>query len=310
MIMKNNEKCLKNKILALPLIKKFNDWNTIYKAMFIVGIIMAMVNLSSLIVYFWWSIEKTINNLKLNDFYKSLPIWTKENPTFRPDALALMWSKTLTFTMISNWILTINLITLPFLQKSTKAKVWFFTANVLITITFSIYWSLIFPTYFKGKAAILEKWYLAFYSTILHAVNPAIGFVFLGLIKKEIKLRVIDIWKTNIFVICYFIFALITFFIGEKIKNVAPDANENIYKSFNVTIYDFLNFKHPLFYGLGWAKNSYNIGLVIMLDIIMFLIAFFLTPGLAYLWKVIYKIEIIKCNQTISQEVKPTMVQE
>ncbi|WP_406615389.1 MAGa3780 family membrane protein [Mycoplasmopsis hyopharyngis] len=307
--MKNQEKCLKNKILELPLIKKFNQWNPKYKAMFIVGLIMAAINLSSLIVYFWWSIEKNINSLKQDNFYTLLPKWTKENPTFRPDALALMWSNTLTFTMISNWILTINLIVFPFLQNSQKAKVWFFTANVLITITFSIYWSLIFPTYFKGKAAILEKWYLAFYSTILHAVNPAIGFVFLGLVKKDIKLRTIDLWKTNIFVICYFTFALITFFIGEKIKNVAPNADENVYKSFHITIYDFLNFKHPLFYGLGWAKKSYNLPLVVVLDIVMFLVAFFLTPALAYLWKAIYKIEIIKCNKTKVEQSQP-MVQE
>ncbi len=42
----------KEKLLNLPLIKNFNSWKLIYKLMFIFGFIMALVNLSSLIVYF------------------------------------------------------------------------------------------------------------------------------------------------------------------------------------------------------------------------------------------------------------------
>lgn len=296
--MKNIE--FKKKIMELPFIKKFNEWNLKYKLMFIFGILMAIMNLSSLIVYFWWSIESTTNKLQ-NDVNINWTEWSKEFKAYRPDALALMWSNTLTFTMISNWILTINLILLPFFQNSQKAKAMFFTANVIITITFSIYWTLIFPTYFSGKNAVLEKPFLVFYSTLLHAINPIIGFIFMGLIRKEITLKTSQVWMTNIFVICYFMFALVTFYIGKKLGTIVQNTfpNENVNKSFHITIYDFLNFDNPLFYGIGWSKGTVNKFVVVILDILMFVIAVFLVPGIAYAWKASLRIKTYDKNNVV-----------
>lgn len=288
----------KEKLLNLPLIKNFNSWKLTYKLMFIFGFVMALVNLSSLIVYFWWSIEKNYLSLKNSGIQNHFKDWTKANPTYRPDALALIWSNTLTFTMISNWLLTINLLLLPFFQNSQRAKSMFFTANVIITITFLIYWSLIFPTYFKGKSELLDHWYLLMYSTILHAINPLVGFIFMWFIRKEIQLKKCQLWMTNIFVLAYFTFALVTFFIGSKFINLETKNNQNPYGAYHITIYGFLNFKQPLFYKGG------NTAVIILLDILMFLVAFFVIPGIAYLWKLAYRIQIIKPNKINKLEEK------
>ncbi|WP_420219943.1 MAGa3780 family membrane protein [Metamycoplasma hyosynoviae] len=268
--------------------KKFLSLSKLHKAIFFVGIFMLILNISILIHYFKiYGIEKTIDQLKSSGADQLIGKGTKNNEFF-PNAIAMMFSQLSTFTMISNMVLAISMIVYGLNPDKQKAQSFFFFAVVNITITFLIYWTLIF--YFSLKNGTWNHLERAIPSFILHAINPAIGFILLGFARKSITLKTYQIWMTNIMVLSYFLYAFTMFFIADPIKELNPnlDKTVDVYTKYNIVVYKFLNFKQPLFYKGG------KLGIVILLDIFMFIIGGFLTPGLAWFWKGVYRINILK----------------
>ncbi|WP_412031559.1 MAGa3780 family membrane protein [Metamycoplasma buccale] len=269
--MKNEKQKTNNK--RIPIITSIKEFEKRYKAIFIFGVCILLILLAIQIYNFNSSVKKAY------EYFKKNPDLIN-NYEYHPSVLSIIWRRTMSFTMISNWILAISLTIFPFFRKSQRMQALFFATVVFITITFIIYWSLISWT-FKWRKNELDS---GFINLFTHAITPIFAFISLGMIRKDITIKHSQIWLTNTFVLGYFTYALIAFLIGQRFANLA-NSTIDPYSVFDITIYKFLNFKKPLFY------NGGKIGIVIFLDIIMFLIAFFLTPSLGYMWKGIFRIK-------------------
>ncbi|QSF13559.1 MAGa3780 family membrane protein [Mycoplasma sp. Mirounga ES2805-ORL] len=275
-------KCILKKC---PLGQKLSGLSKEYKIMFFLGIWLLLVDTAILIYYFYHNISLVKMFLEEN----SIKDFNGINGALAPSALAIMWKITLTFTQISNWFLAVMLTIHPFHKDSKKSQSFLFAAIVYITITFLIYWGLI-----SWNASTWKYPLVGICSTILHAINPIIGFVAFILIRKNINISQASIWKTNIFVLVYFMFGLITFLIGEQLVSFARQS-ENVfdkYRIMDVAIYKFLNFRHPLFY------KGNNMFVVVLLDIAMFILGFVLSPAIGYCWAKILKLNVTKCCRT------------
>ncbi|UVD81922.1 hypothetical protein NV226_01285 [Mycoplasma iguanae] len=195
------------------------------------------------------------------------------------DEIFLNASPLFKFTNQTNIFLgiTIVLVGAKMHQKSRWQFDLLFIANVLITITFIIYWALI-----SWRRA--DQWVTApfksFLSVLVHAINPIIGFVVMFLVRKNIIVKWKSISYASLYVLAYFAFGLVLFFISKATTTAAKPA----------VIYSFLNFTNPLFYKGG------NLAVVIILDIFMFVIATLITTAFAFFWKAVYKMDAQKLN--------------
>ncbi|MBN0970633.1 MAGa3780 family membrane protein [Mycoplasma phocoeninasale] len=257
--------------------KMLNKRNPYYTAALVFGILLLLTNASILCYYFYaYGIQPLLEKYNNPEVRALMP---KVN--LYPDALAAMWKQAGSFTMLSNFILSFALIVFALHHKSQRVQYFYFFAVVNISITFLIYWTLIFFVLLQsGGWNNLGK---ALPSFILHAVNPAIGMIFLIIGRKEIALKTSDLWLTNVMGLVYFFFAMITFFMGSQLL---PDKNDSeAYIKYNVVVYKFLNFIQPFFY------TGRNLGVVIVLDILLFVMATSLPAGIAWFWKGVLRIK-------------------
>ncbi|QCZ36899.1 MAGa3780 family membrane protein [Mycoplasma nasistruthionis] len=263
----------------------FNSWSKLRKATLFAGV--AVILLVFITTVWRWQIVSS-------EMYNNIAKLTLEDKKlllekgFTPNILANFWNVTLTFTWLSNLFVGMALILFAIYPKNWIAQRALFLANVYITITFIVFWALIFPFEVTGD---IQRFIT---SSLVHFVNPVICFVFVILNRKNISVTKLTIWLSTIVMITYWAFALVTFLSGNKnveAFKVGLDgsiirdtktvelAKINLYKEMNLTIYSFLNFKHPLFY------KGDNLGLVIGLNIALFIGGFLLTPGLGFAWK-------------------------
>lgn len=181
------------------------------------------------------------------------------------------------FTYLSNIFLGIMLIVLGVKRQSMTVKRLFFLSVALITVTFIVYWALI-----SYKQSTWEKpYYEAVKSILTHAIHPIIGFIILGLIRKEVSISSKTIKIAIIIVISYLIFAFIVY-LSTYSRFVARRG---------VVIYSFLDFLYPLFYTAG------NPLIVLLLNTIIVIIGFALPIGLIYFWKAVYRIKSIEIKK-------------
>ncbi|AXE60540.1 hypothetical protein DA803_00285 [[Mycoplasma] phocae] len=251
--------------------------NPYYSAALVFGLLLLLTNACILCYYFYsYGIQpllKKYSNPEIRDI-------VLKNGIF-PDALAAMWKQAGSFTMLSNFILSFAFIVFALHHKSQRVQYFFFFAVVNISITFLIYWTLIFFTILKrGGWNNLGS---AIPSFILHAINPAIGMIFLIIGRKEIRLKTSDLWLSNIMGLVYFFFALITFFMGSQLL---PDKNNSeAYIQYNIVVYKFLNFIQPFFY------TGRNLGIIITLDVLLFVLGASLPIAIAWFWKGVLRIK-------------------
>ncbi|VEU75204.1 Uncharacterised protein [Mycoplasmopsis maculosa] len=279
-----NKFCLWEKIKKSNFSNEFKNWSLGYKLMFFFGIALLIVDIVLLFYYFWYHGSRKLGIIYGSDeitslFGNKINENVKGDEAFYPHVLAYMWRQTFTFTFISNFMMAITMIITPFKRNNQKSQAWFFATIIYITVTFLIYWTLIFPTSFKK--GIWSEPASAIPSLIVHAINPAFGFAVLILLRKDIHIKNNQIWLTSVFVFCYFLFAFITFWIGDvAIQSLNKNQNvKNIEDKYGTVIYPFLNFKKPFFYKGG------NLAIVIILDILIFVLSIFLTPALGFIWK-------------------------
>ncbi|MHA3796301.1 MAGa3780 family membrane protein [Mycoplasma sp. BRA285] len=256
----------------------FHQWSKLRKTTLFAGIaILILIFISTL----WrWSItsNEIINALdKLNSEEKSKLVENKLAPAVLPS----FWAITGTFTWISNLSIGIGLILFAIYPKNWIAQRGLFLVNTYITITFIVFWTLIFPVSLKDFKA--DKFIT---STIVHFVNPLICFIFVILNRKNIQITRTTIWLSSTVMLAYWFFALFLFFLGEPVLNALEikDPKPSTYKQIALVVYDFLNFKQPLFYKGG------NLGIIILLNLVIFIVGFFLTPALGFAWKYALKV--------------------
>ncbi|MFU2192915.1 MAGa3780 family membrane protein [Mycoplasma sp. 4079] len=191
--------------------------------------------------------------------------------------LQSFWRVNLTFTWLSNTFLAISAVIFALKMKNHKVQQTFFLSIIYISITFLIYWTLIFVPELK------EFKPLYFFNTfIIHAVSPILGFVILIINRKEIQISKRTVYLSVITMLGYYFFALITFFMStpiyDQLKDVELKNGNRLTKELDMTIYGFLNFREPLFYKGG------NVSIVCLLNLVIFGVGFVLTPAIGYLW--------------------------
>ncbi|WBP84153.1 MAGa3780 family membrane protein [Mycoplasmopsis edwardii] len=174
------------------------------------------------------------------------------------------------YTSLTNIFLGVMLLFVAYKPESEKVKIWFFNSVVLITITFFIYWGLISWT---------QKWnkiHSVISSLVTHCINPVLGFIVLFLMRRQIKVSFKNICSLSLIVVAYFFFAMIVY-LGS--------GSQYDFKN-GAIIYSFLHFYRPFF-----IKTS-SVGLIVTLDLLLFVIAFLAPAGLGFAWKAILKIKI------------------
>ena len=181
----------------------FCGWKKIHKAILFIGIILLITNLILLFNSYNTSIENLMKRFK-NSGADSLI----GNKGFYPSGIANMWPVGFTFTMISNMVLALSMIIYAIYHKYQKAQYFFFFGVVNITITFVIYWTLIF--FVSIKNGTWSNLRAAIPSFVLHAINPFIAFICLGFARKYISIKKSQMWLTNVMVLGYFTWAMIT----------------------------------------------------------------------------------------------------
>ncbi|WLP85379.1 MAGa3780 family membrane protein [Mycoplasma seminis] len=257
----------------------FHTWDKLRKATLYAGIcVILLIFIATL--WKWGIISNKMQEsiAKLSEQEKEVLIKTDNMPKILPN----FWSVTGTFTWISNLTVGITLVLFAIYPKHWLHQRALFLANTYITITFIVFWTLIFPASFKHFEADVF-----FDSLIVHFINPLICFVFVILNRKKIQVTKLTIWLASVVMVAYWAFALIVFFIGEPIANqfATVAGVKNIYDAGKLVVYKFLNFRQPLFY-----KGS-STGIVVLLNFVIFVVGFFLTPGLGFAWKYALKIK-------------------
>ncbi|AZG68426.1 MAGa3780 family membrane protein [Mycoplasma struthionis] len=258
----------------------YKSWDKITKTIFYLGLITLISNVIIIIINFNNSIISS--KAEYQNQFKALVDHSK---VVLPNSLRIIWGNTITFTEISNFMLSITLIIFAFKKEHQKVQAWFFATITYITITFVVYWSLVLPSSLDTWKAL----HLALPSFFVHAIHPILGFIALFLVRKTIFVKNTQIWMSNLFVLVYFAFALVVFLIGSQLLDLKNfNGNEEkyqAYRDFNVVIYPFLNFRFPLFY------KGDNPGIIFILDLILVILAVFLTPALGFMWKGIMRVK-------------------
>ncbi|MFV8483751.1 MAGa3780 family membrane protein [Mycoplasma sp. Z473B] len=264
----------------------FHQWNNLRKATLLAGItILILIFIATL-----WRWAITSNDIigiidKFSPEEKAKLISEKAVPAVLPS----FWAITGTFTWISNLAIGIGLILYAIYPKSWIAQRALFLVNTYITITFIVFWTLIFPVSIKNFQA--QRF---INSTIVHFLNPLICFIFVFLNRKNIQITKATIWLSSIVLVAYWFFALFLFFLGQPVLNALEVNNPapSLYKQLALVVYDFLNFKHPLFY------KGHNTAVIVLLNLVIFIVGFLLTPGIGFAWKYILKVPYDKVTES------------
>ncbi|AIA29235.1 membrane protein [Mycoplasmopsis californica] len=196
-------------------------------------------------------------------------------------AVFKQWTSIFYFTYLTNIFLGVMLILIGWKRQSTVIKRLFFLSITLITVTFLVYWALI-----SYKKSTWETAYSAIKSLITHEIHPIIGFVFLILLRKEIVLGRKNVYLAIGSVLVYILFAFVLYW-----------ATYNVFiQNDGATIYTFLNFAHPLFY------KGANIGVIIVLNALIIILAISLPIGLTLFWKAVLKIKFDTSNSKCKKQ--------
>lgn len=174
------------------------------------------------------------------------------------------------FTNISNVFLGIMIVVLVLKPSCKLRQNLFFVSVILISITFVVYWLLISWGQPWIDPIIITT------SITTHGIHPLIGFVVLYLMRKEIKLTRQVIFISSAIVLTYFFFALVLYLVTgapHKFKDGA-------------IIYSFMHFRRPFF------TTTSNLGLIIALDLLIFVIGAFIPVIFAFLWKLLFNLKV------------------
>ncbi|MGX9340425.1 MAGa3780 family membrane protein [Mycoplasma sp. 4044] len=217
--------------------------------------------------------------------------------------MSQFWSSTYTFTYISNFALAIILIAYAIIWDKSKIQKALFLSVLNITITFIIFWSLIFfQVILKFKANNTDKTVLSMSlvsQTLTHFVNPLIGMVALVLRRKSIILTKKLLWFSNLAVIIYYIFALGMFYMGQNVASYVSQKMpelDDVNGRLELVIYGFLNFENPMFY------SGTNKGVVFALNLVIILMAFFVPVGIGWMWKFALRIKLQQSSKTTTSK--------
>ena len=178
------------------------------------------------------------------------------------------------FTVQTNLFLGVMFIVIA-LRPTAQSYSWFMGSNMLISITFALYWTLLAP--FNNP---IEEWtspYFVISTSFMHAINPIMGFVFLALLRHEILVNKRVLGLCALYMPIYFVFSAIVFGAGATVVDGKLDG---------AVIYGFLNLQKVFF-----IDTSAMPALGVFINLFVFLISAFLPIGISWIWIKVCKIE-------------------
>ncbi|VEU70319.1 MAGa3780 family membrane protein [Mycoplasmopsis glycophila] len=206
-----------------------------------------------------------------------------------PSLQANFWKKTLTFTYISNFSIGLALLLYALRPNSIKTNNFLILSGIYISVTFLIFWGLIFPGLFIEKVYSPTRMLV---SITTHFVNPIIGISFLLFNSKKLTFSNKLIFWSLAPMFIYYFFAMGMYFIGNSwTKQIHLEASNNEYHLAKIqdlsglTIYPFLNFEYPLFY------KGNSILYVVIFNILILIIGTSLPIALGFAFKYLAKIK-------------------
>ncbi|CAT05279.1 Uncharacterised protein [Mesomycoplasma conjunctivae] len=189
------------------------------------------------------------------------------------------------FTNQSNIILALAFLVLGIWPNKRVARNFFFSSIIWISITFVIYWALI-----SWNTSAWSHVAAAFESIFLHLIHPVIGFLALIVFRREFIVSQQLYLKLSLYIFGYFFALLILYFSTYKLYTYPEGkhypSGQTIYDG--AVVYNFINFKRPFFY------NGSNLALIIILDILIFLIAFLIPISVSLFWQIVLKLQVDK----------------
>ncbi|AHH45478.1 MAGa3780 family membrane protein [Mesomycoplasma bovoculi] len=184
------------------------------------------------------------------------------------------------FTDQSNLILGVAIALLGFYGNKRWSRNFFFSALVWISITFVIYWVLI-----SWNTNAWFKPYNAIQSLVLHAINPFIAFAIIIYFKNEFSVSQSLFFKLSLYVFGYFL-ALWILYMATLNSYSSQDGKRTIFDG--AVVYNFINFLFPFFY------RGQNTAIVVILDILIFAIAFAIPVSISLFWAKVLKLKFEK----------------
>ncbi|QZE12133.1 MAGa3780 family membrane protein [Mycoplasma sp. Ms02] len=236
------------------------------------------------------------NSDSLGNEIKNYVLDSKVNQ-LAPRFIDFMWGRTATFTYLSNTLVIACTFLVAFYSKSNPVKKVFFASVCYITVTFLVFWGLIFPGLFKENRYTGPR---LLNTTIVHFVTPAFAFFALFLNRKTITMNRKHFVIMILPVLAWFTMSLILFYLGKDYYNYFKQGLNNmdpktagsqsiaLYSKVNTVFYSFLNFDQPLFY-----KGS-SIVMKVVLNLVLFVVGASAIYGLGEFWVKVYKIKLEK----------------
>ena len=182
------------------------------------------------------------------------------------------------FTIQTNLFLGLTLVVLACYNQSPRAQSWFVASNMLITITFLCYWTLLAP--FNNP---IEEWtspYFVLSTTFTHGWNPLIGFGLLIGLRHRLVVNKRTLGRAALFMMGYFVFNAIVYGAGATTDGAGHFVGASIYGFLDIQKLFFLPLtNHPV--------------LAIGLNLLLFGAAPFLAILIAWGW-----IKVLKLSST------------
>lgn len=210
-----------------------------------------------------------------------------------PSVSGAMLQVRFTFTYISNILIGFALIFYGLLPNYLWTKRGFFLATVYINITFFTFWGLIIPFVFINPNIWYEiPWNWKVLTVPVHLINPVIGTTFFIINRRELVVSHKTMLLSSIFMLGYYLFAVLIFWIGVQVTNLflieqfnKKTTGLDIFTKTKVAIYPFLNLKYPL----GYHGN--NLVYKILLNLFIPIFGIIVCISVAYFLKFICKIQ-------------------
>ncbi|RIV16647.1 MAGa3780 family membrane protein [Mycoplasmopsis gallopavonis] len=249
------------------------------KACFFGAIIILIILLVSFFVS-WHEdamvVKKSFQSIKENNLDSDKLAHLRLLPNLKNN----FWHRSLTFTYLTNAFVAVALFIFVFSKNQKLKNIILPLAAIYITITFVIFWGLVFPALFKNKDWTFGR----YFATInVHFINPLFYLVLFFLTFKQISITRKTVLLAPIPMFIYWVVALMIYFIALPAAKAIELHNLNSIEKdelLGLTIYKFLNFLHPLFY----KENNIWIILGFNLAILIVGISFPILIGLGYRW--------------------------
>ena len=158
------------------------------------------------------------------------------------------------YTIQTNLFLGTMLVIYTFKRNSIKVNSILYSSVMLITITFILYWTAVAPF---NTPYIWGNIYLNFDSIVTHIVNPMIGFIFIILNRKHIKIEKRTVGFCSLYISFFLIMNAVLWGAGARYTQNGKYANGIK----GVSVYGFTDLQHILFInfedqpGLCWLIN-------------------------------------------------------